>query len=134
MILNKFDKEPAADSKNEIKNQELSNCLNGKYADSQIIYEDSKCLAFNENVSPVAKVHVLIVAKQNDQINGDMRGVKAEDSAIMGHLMVVASKVANKLGLSRDDAGYRVVVNNGKDAAAPIAEHCNKLIVHVIGG
>lgn len=63
-----------------------------------------------------------------------MRSLKDDDNAIMGHLMVVATKVAHKLGLDKKDAGYRVVVNNGKDAAAPIAEHSNKLIVHVIGG
>ena len=99
-----------------------------------MIYEDANAIAFYENVSPVARVHALVMAKQNEQINGDLRGVKADDSAIVGHLMLVATKVANILGLTNQDQGYRVVVNNGKDAAAPIAEHSNKLIVHVIGG
>ena len=46
-----------------------------------------------------------------------MEDVTEEDAPLLGHLMVVASKVAKELGLAD---GYRLVVNNGKDGAQSV--------------
>ena len=46
---------------------------------------------------------------------------------LLGHLMLVASKVAKAEKL---DNGFRVVINNGKDGAQSVYH----LHVHVLGG
>ena len=48
-------------------------------------------------------------------------------AAIMGHLMVVAAKVAKSLDLAD---GYRLVINNGKAGAQSVYH----LHVHILGG
>ena len=54
---------------------------------------------------------------------------KAEDrhAALLGHLMVVAAKVAKQEGLVE---GYRVVVNDGVQGCQSVYH----LHIHVIGG
>lgn len=46
---------------------------------------------------------------------------------LLGHLMLVAKKVASDLGL---DKGFRLVVNNGADGAQSVYH----LHIHVLGG
>lgn len=46
---------------------------------------------------------------------------------LLGHLLIVAKKVAKQVGLER---GYRIVINNGPDGAQSVYH----LHVHVIGG
>ena len=48
-------------------------------------------------------------------------------ASLMGHLMVVAAKVAKSLDL---DDGYRLVINNGKAGAQSVYH----LHVHILGG
>ena len=59
---------------------------------ANIIYEDDKCLAFRD-IAPVAATHFLVIPKNRDGLTGIS---KAEDrhEALLGHLMIVASKVA----------------------------------------
>ena len=71
------------------------------------------CLAFHD-VNPQAPTHVLVIPKKPIAM---MEDVMEEDAPLLGHLMVVASKVAKKLGLAD---GYRLVVNNGKDGAQSV--------------
>lgn len=52
---------------------------------------------------------------------------KFQDEALLGKLLVMAAKAANKLGLKD---GYRVVINNGKHGCQSIYH----LHVHVLGG
>lgn len=49
------------------------------------------------------------------------------DEQLMGHLMLVASKVAKEQGLSK---GFRLVVNNGQEGAQSVYH----LHLHVLGG
>jgi len=91
-----------------------------------IIYEDDKCLAFRD-IAPVAAVHFLVIPKDRDGLTGLS---KAEDrhAALLGHLMVVAAKVANQEGLGKN--GYRLVINEGKHGCQAVLH----LHIHVIGG
>merc|ERR1711936_1437156 len=54
---------------------------------------------------------------------------KAEDcdEQVLGHLMLVAKKVAKKRGL---DKGYRLVINNGVEGCQSVYH----VHVHVLGG
>eukprot|EP00356_Strombidium_inclinatum_P007220 CAMPEP_0170487224 /NCGR_PEP_ID=MMETSP0208-20121228/6086_1 /TAXON_ID=197538 /ORGANISM="Strombidium inclinatum, Strain S3" /LENGTH=107 /DNA_ID=CAMNT_0010761441 /DNA_START=15 /DNA_END=338 /DNA_ORIENTATION=+ len=77
---------------------------------AKIIYEDDKCLAFND-VNPVAKTHFLVIPKDRQGLTQLIKATP-EHAALLGHLMFVVAKVAKEQGLEN---GYRVVVNDGKD-------------------
>ncbi|XP_041355213.1 uncharacterized HIT-like protein Synpcc7942_1390 [Gigantopelta aegis] len=90
---------------------------------ADIIYEDDKCVAFND-VDPQAPVHFLVVPRKPIPTLGD---AECEDQQLLGHLLLVARKVAKDRKL---DNGYRLVINNGPDGAQSI----NHLHLHVLGG
>ncbi|KAL0963192.1 hypothetical protein UPYG_G00350920 [Umbra pygmaea] len=90
---------------------------------ANIFFEDDQCIAFHD-VAPQAPTHFLVVPKR--QI---VQLSKAEDSdaAILGHLMIVAKKCAEQVGLSK---GYRLIVNEGPDGGQSVYH----IHVHVMGG
>ena len=49
------------------------------------------------------------------------------DTGLLGHLLLVAAKVAQQEGL---DNGYRVIINNGPDGGETVPH----LHVHLLGG
>ena len=55
------------------------------------------------------------------------RQAQAEHQTLLGHLMLTAASVAQKLKL---EGGYRVVINNGKDGGETVPH----LHLHVLGG
>lgn len=71
---------------------------------AKIAYEDDQCLAFHD-IRPQAPVHVLIIPKKVIRTLDD---ATAEDQAVLGHIQLVAAKLAKELGLEQ---GYRLVVN-----------------------
>ena len=91
---------------------------------AQIIYEDDSVIAFRD-VKPAAPVHALIVPKKPIP-----RIAEAEeaDQAVLGHLILKAAEVADKLGLA--GSGYRLVINNGPDAGESVPH----LHMHIVGG
>jgi len=80
---------------------------------ADIVYEDERCLAFRD-INPQAPTHVLIIPKQEIARLVD---AQAEDAALLGHLMLVAGRLARQLGVG--DA-FRVAVNNGADAGQSV--------------
>jgi len=87
-----------------------------------IIYEDDLALAFRD-VNPQAPVHFLVIPKQ-PIVN--LSESTAEDQALLGHLLLVASKVAAQEGLQ----SFRLVTNNGAEAGQSVFH----LHFHVLGG
>jgi histidine triad (HIT) family protein len=90
---------------------------------AEIVWEDDDVLAFRD-VNPQAPVHVLIVPKR---LISRLAKATEEDEALLGKLLLAASKVAEKLDLSK--SGYRVVINSGPDAGESVPH----LHVHVLG-
>lgn len=90
---------------------------------AKIIHEDELCLAFHD-VSPQAPTHVLVIPKKEIPSLADAGD---DDSALLGHLLVTAKKVAAQLGLQN---GYRTVINCGRDGGQSV----DHLHVHVLGG
>ena len=90
---------------------------------AKIAYEDDLCLAFHD-IRPQAPTHVLIVPKK---VIPTLDDATDEDEALLGHLQLVAVKLAKQLGLS---AGYRLVVNC-RELAGQTVPH---LHVHLLGG
>jgi histidine triad (HIT) family protein len=105
----------------------MSDTVFGKIIRKEIpvdfLYEDEHCIAIND-IHPQAPVHVLIIPKRGIPRLVDAR---ESDSAMLGHLMVVAGKVAAQLGVG--DA-FRLVVNNGAGAGQSVFH----LHLHIIGG
>ena len=90
---------------------------------ADIVYEDDHCLAFRD-VNPQAPTHVLLIPKKEIARLAD---ANAEDQAVLGHLLLVAGRVARELGVG--DA-FRLVVNNGADAGQSVFH----LHLHIIAG
>jgi histidine triad (HIT) family protein len=90
---------------------------------ARIEYEDDRCLAFHD-VAPQAPTHVLVIPKRPIPSLADLTPA---DEAVVGHLVLVATELAAKLGLAD---GYRLVVNCGRDGGQSV----DHLHVHLLGG
>lgn len=90
---------------------------------ADIVYQDELCLAFHD-VSPQAPVHVLVIPRKEIRSLAEVGG---EDADLLGHLLLVAQKVAEQLGL---DQGYRTVINVGADGGQSV----DHLHIHLLGG
>jgi len=87
-----------------------------------IVYEDDNVLAFDD-ISPQAPVHTLVIPKNHHADLGD-----DVDAETLGAVFSAVPLVAALKGVDR--SGYRVIVNNGRDANQ-LVQH---LHVHVMGG
>lgn len=90
---------------------------------ADIVYEDDLCLAFND-INPQAPTHVLLIPKKEIPSVDDL---VEEDGDLMGHLLLIAGKLAGRLGLN---GGYRLVINCGRDGGQEV----NHIHVHILGG
>ena len=86
------------------------------------VYSDDQCLAFRD-IQPQAPIHILVIPRKEIK---NLNEAETEDSKLLGHLMLVATKVAKREGLK----DWRLVVNNGSDAGQTVFH----LHLHVIGG
>ncbi len=89
----------------------------------EILYEDDQCVALRD-INPQAPTHVLIVPRKPIPTLDDL---SEQDEPLVGHLFLVAQKVAADEGLTN---GYRTVFNNGSDANQTVAH----IHLHLIGG
>jgi histidine triad (HIT) family protein len=72
---------------------------------AEILYEDELSLAFKD-INPQAPVHFLVIPKKAIATIND---IQESDREVVGHLSVVAAKVAAQLGVAEE--GYRTVMN-----------------------
>jgi len=86
------------------------------------VYEDEYVLAFDD-LSPQAPVHTLLIPRLHHATLADDVS-DAEMAALFG----AVPEVARRKGVA--DSGYRVIVNNGRDANQTVPH----LHVHVMGG
>jgi histidine triad (HIT) family protein len=93
-------------------------------APARIAYLDERAIAFHDR-SPRAPVHILIVPLEHIEGINDL---EEEHESLVGHLLVVARRVAEQEGIAR--SGYRLIINTGR-AAGQVVFH---LHVHVLGG
>lgn len=94
-----------------------------KQIPAKIAYEDDRCLAFHD-INPKAPVHVLIIPKKVIPTHAD---IAEADEALIGHLHVVAAKLAKDLGFTD---GYRLVINCGERGGQTVPH----LHLHLLGG
>ena len=86
------------------------------------VYSDEHCLAFRD-VAPQAPVHLLVIPRRPIPRLSD---AGENDQALLGHLLLVAARVARQEGLE----DFRLVVNSGAGAGQTVFH----LHVHVLGG
>lgn len=72
---------------------------------AEILYEDELALAFSD-INPQAPVHFLVIPKKQIATIND---ITEDDREVVGHLYVVAAKLAAEKGFA--DQGYRAVMN-----------------------
>jgi histidine triad (HIT) family protein len=90
---------------------------------AKIVYEDDRCLAFHD-VNPQAPTHVLVIPKR---VIPGISHLTDSDVEIAGHLLLVVKQIADQLGLK---SGYRVVINDGRDAGQSV----DHLHLHLLSG
>ena len=91
---------------------------------ARIVGETAEWLAFHD-VNPQAPVHVLIVPKR---VIPRLGAATEEDAALLGNMLLAAREIAQTLGLA--ESGYRIVINNGRDAGESVPH----LHIHLLGG
>ncbi len=91
---------------------------------ADIVHEDDLCLAFND-INPQAPVHFLVIPKKPIATIND---ISEADREVVGHLSMVAAKVAKEMGI--DQEGYRTVMNCNEFGGQSVYH----IHLHVLGG
>jgi histidine triad (HIT) family protein len=106
----------------------MSDCLFCKIRDGAIpakmLHEDERAIAFAD-VNPQAPLHALVVPRRHVATLNDL---VPEDEALVGHLHLVAAKLARDAGFA--DAGYRTVFNCNRGAGQSVWH----IHLHLLGG
>lgn len=87
--------------------------INGEVP-ADIVYEDDISIAFKD-VNPQAPVHILIIPKKQIATIND---ITEDDRELVGHLYVVANRLAVQHGFAKD--GYRTVMNCNDDGGQSV--------------
>ena len=95
-----------------------------KKVPSDIVYEDDHVVVFKD-INPQTPIHLLIVPKAHIPSLND---VSAEHTVALGHVPIVAKKLAAEMGLG--ERGWRLVINCGEEACQSVFH----LHVHLLGG
>ena len=104
----------------------MSDTIFGKIINGEIpaefIYEDELCVAIND-ISPQAPVHILVIPRKPIKM---LCEAVPEDQALLGHLLLVAAKIAKQQGVGEN---FRLLINNGEGAGQTVFH----LHVHILG-
>lgn len=91
---------------------------------AQILHEADDFVAFHDN-NPQAPTHVLIVPRRPIP---RLAGAAPGDAELLGKMLLAAPEIARKLGIA--ETGFRVVINNGRNAGESVPH----LHMHLLGG
>ncbi len=89
---------------------------------AEILFEDDLCIAIRD-IQPKAPTHVLLIPKQEIPRLVD---ADPEHQSLLGHLLLVAGKVATQLGIGE---AFRLIINNGEGAGQTVFH----LHMHIMG-
>lgn len=102
------------------------NCIFCGIADgsvnTQLVYEDEQVVAFKD-LNPQAPTHLLIIPREHI---ARLSEADEQDEALLGHILLVAKKLAEKFNLK----DFRLVTNNGKGAGQSV----DHLHFHLMAG
>ncbi len=91
---------------------------------AEIVHEDDQLLAFRD-INAQAPQHLLIIPKQHIATLNDL---SHNDSGLISHMVLTATKLAADLGLSED--GYRLVWNCNEQGGQEVFH----IHLHLFGG
>jgi histidine triad (HIT) family protein len=91
---------------------------------ASIVYEEADFLAFLD-INAQAPVHVLIIPKR---CIPRIALASADDAGLLGRMLLAGHAIAEKLGVL--ESGYRLVINNGRDAGESVPH----LHIHLLAG
>lgn len=104
----------------------MADTIFGKIARGDIpaekLHEDEHCFVIKD-IHPRAPVHLLVIPRKPIPKLVD---ATVEDQALLGHLMLVAGKMARDHGVGE---AFRLVINNGEGAGQTVFH----LHLHVMG-
>lgn len=89
-----------------------------------VVYRDQTVVAFRD-LNPRAPCHVLLIPRAHI---GSLVELGAEQEALAGHIVRIASQVASAEGVA--ETGFRLVANTGPDAGQSV----DHLHFHLLGG
>ncbi len=90
---------------------------------AKIVYEDDRCLAF-QDIAPQAPTHIVVIPRKEIRSLADLAD---SDESLVGHLLIVIRDLARQLHL---DDGFRVIANCGPHAGQSV----DHLHFHLLGG
>jgi histidine triad (HIT) family protein len=90
---------------------------------ADIIFEDDKSIVIKD-IAPQAPTHLLIIPKKSIKM---VSSASDSDRQILGHLLLVAKKVAKDMDLKDT---FRLVINNGAKAGQSVFH----LHIHLLSG
>jgi histidine triad (HIT) family protein len=91
---------------------------------ARVVHEEADFFAFHD-VKPQAPVHVLIVPRR---VIPRIAAAERGDAELLGKMLLAAPAIAQKLGIA--ESGFRIVINNGRDAGESVPH----LHIHLLGG
>lgn len=91
---------------------------------ADIVFQDDTVTAFRD-ISPQAPTHILIIP---NKLIPTVNDVTAQDEQVLGHLFVVATKIAQQEGIAEE--GYRLVMNCNKHGGQEVFH----IHMHLLGG
>ena len=89
----------------------FSRILQGEISCDEV-YQDKYCLAFRD-IEPQAPVHILIIPKKK---LASLKEADEVDTQLLGHLLLVAAKIAGQQGLQ----SWRTIINTGSEAGQTV--------------
>lgn len=91
---------------------------------AKIVYRNDHVVAFDD-INPQAPQHKIIIPHKHIATLNDL---KAEDNALISHMMQSAAMLAKQLGIAEE--GYRLVMNCNPGAGQTVFH----IHVHLLGG
>ena len=106
----------------------MDECIFCKIANRKIpcelLYEDDLVVAFRD-AKPIVPVHILVIPKKHIESVADM---EEADEILAGRLVVVAKKMAERLGTS--EGGYKLLLRVRPDGGQEVPH----IHLHLLGG
>lgn len=81
---------------------------------ADIVYKDDQVTAFRD-INPQAPTHILIIPNKEIPTVND---VTEEDEALVGHMVIVAKRIAAQEGVAEN--GYRLLINCNRDGGQEV--------------
>ena len=91
---------------------------------ADIVYEAEDFVAFRD-IAPQAPVHILIIPRR---CIPRIAEISVNDAGLLGRMLAAAPVIAREVGVA--ESGYRLVINNGRDAGESVPH----LHIHLLGG